>query len=181
MSIIPKDAWYHELVALIEREHEGEIDRIGRPWYQHFERVALRLVFRLPTATKAQIQAALMHDALMAGGKGKDFLRSLGVEEEAIDIVELITPPPHGDYFRALEAITPEDNAIYADYVERIVASGYEAALHVKLADFQDTCDLLNEARTPELKAQLRDRYEPARDRLLAVLEKTPPAAEQLS
>lgn len=88
---------------------------------------------------------------------------------------------PHGDYFRALEAITPEDNAIYADYVERIVASGNEAALHVKLADFQDTCDLLNEARTPELKAQLRDRYEPARDRLLAVLEKTPPAAEQLS
>ena len=175
MSIVPKERWFTDLVAFIEKEHGPAKDRLGRPWYQHFERVALRLIFRLPGASKAQIEAALLHDALMAGGRGKAFLASIGVEPEAIRIIEVTTPPPHGDYFRALEAITAEDNAIYARYVDGLIAGGDVAALHVKLADFQDTCDMLSEARTPELKAQLNDRYGPARDRLLAYLEK--PAA----
>lgn len=172
MSIVPRERWYTSLVDLVERRHGDARDRLGRPWCQHFERVALRLVFRLPEVTKGQVQAALLHDAMMTGGGGLPLLRELGVEDEAIRIVELTTPPPHGDYFRALEAITPEDNAIYARYVEQLVASRDRAALHMKLADFQDTCDMLGETAVPELKAQLRDRYGPARDRLAAVLDR---------
>lgn len=171
MSIVPREPWYTDLVHFIETHHGDARDRLGRPWYQHFERVALRLVFRLPGASKGQVQAALLHDAMMGGGGGREMLERLGVEDEAIRIIALTTPPPHGDYFRALEAITPDDNAIYRDYVEELVASGDDAALHMKLADFQDTCDMLSEARTPELKAQLQDRYRPARDRLASVLE----------
>lgn len=173
MSIVPRERWYTDLVGLVQRQHGDAEDRLGRPWYQHFERVSLRLIFRLPGATKGQVQAALLHDAMMAGGGGEPFLRSLGVEEEAIRIVALTTPPPHGDYFRALEAITPEDNAIYRDYVERLVATGDRGALHMKLADFQDTCDMLGEATLPALKLQLRDRYRPARDRLASALDRS--------
>ncbi|MGQ7414285.1 hypothetical protein ACTGVV_12225, partial [Streptococcus suis] len=100
----------------------GVRDRIGRPWYQHFERVALRLIFRNPKASRAQIEAAIMHDALMAGGKGRGFLDSIGLEPEAIAIIALTTPPPHGNYFRDFEAITPADNAIYLDYIRGVVA-----------------------------------------------------------
>lgn len=172
MSIVPREAWYTDLVGFVEAQHGDAKDRLGRPWYQHFERVALRLIFRLPGASRAQVQAALLHDAMMGGGGGRPLLNRLGVDEEAIRIIALTTPPPHGDYFRALEAITPADNAIYRNYVEQLGATNDHAAIHVKLADFQDTCDMLSEARTPELKAQLRDRYQPARDRLLALVEK---------
>lgn len=172
MSVVPRESWYVDLVRLLDSRHGDEKDRLGRPWRQHFERVALRLIFRCPGASKGQIQAALLHDALMAGGGGHAFLDEVGVEPEAVRIIERTTPPPHGDYFRALEAITLADNAIYADYVEALVASGDEAALHMKLADFQDTCDMLGATSVPELKAQLRDRYAPARDRLAAVLDR---------
>lgn len=173
MSIIPSEPWFGKLVALAIEMHGDARDRIGRPWCQHFERVALRTLFRDPFADRASVEAGLMHDALMAGGKGKDWLREIGCQERAIDIIDLITPPPHGDYFRALEAITPEDNAIYLNYVRGLVASGDERAMHVKLADINDTCDMLREATLPSLKAQLHQRYIPSRDLLQERLERT--------
>lgn len=175
MSLVPTASWYHDRLKLVQEEHGTTPDRIGRPWYQHFERVALRLIFRCPGATQAQIEAALMHDALMAGGKGKAFLHEIGLLEEAIDIIALITPPPHGNFFRDFEAITPADNAIYLDYIRGVVASGNSAAIHVKLADIRDTIDAFQASPVPVLKAQLRDRYQPSMELLAAAVE-TPQA-----
>jgi hypothetical protein len=156
---------------LVRQEHGTTPDRIGRPWYQHFERVALRTIFRCPGVTQAQIEAALMHDALMAGGKGHDFLKEIGLLKEAIEIIELITPPPHGNYFRDFEAITAEDNAVYLDYISGVVRSGNQAAIHVKLADIRDTIDAFQAASSPVLKGQLYERYEPSMKLLAAAVE----------
>lgn len=175
MSLIPTEAWYSDRLKLVEEEHRGVLDRIGRPWYQHFERVALRLIFRNPKASRAQIEAAIMHDALMAGGKGRGFLESIGLQPEAIAIIELTTPPPHGNYFRDFEAITPADNAIYLDYIRGVVASGNRAAIQVKLADIRDTIEAFEESSLPVLKGQLRDRYRPSAELLAAAVE-TPAA-----
>lgn len=178
MTLIPTEAWYHDRLRLVREEHGATPDRIGRPWYQHFERVALRTMFRCPTASQAQVEAALMHDALMAGGKGHSFLKEVGLLQEAIEIIELITPPPHGNYFRDFEAITAEDNAIYLDYVARIIGTGHHAAIHVKLADIRDTIDAFQAASSPVLKGQLHDRYEPSM-KLLAAAVEVPQARSQ--
>lgn len=171
MTLVPTDAWYHERLRLVREEHGDTPDRIGRPWYQHFERVALRTMFRCPDASRAQIEAALMHDALMAGGKGRGFLEGIGLLDEAIEIIELITPPPHGNYFRDFEAITAADNAVYLDYISGVVASGNTRAIHVKLADIRDTIDAFQASSSPVLKGQLRDRYRPSMDLLAAAVE----------
>ncbi len=173
MTLIPAGAWYHDLLRVAEDMHGDRKDRIGRLWCQHFERVALRVIFRDQLADKASVQAALMHDALMAGGRGAEWLREIGCEERAIDIVRLITPPPHANYFRQMDAVTPADNAIYLEYVRGLTTSGDERAMHVKLADLNDTIDAFREATLPVLKAQLRDRYIPSRDILQERLERS--------
>lgn len=171
MTLIPTEAWYHDRLKLVREEHGATRDRIGRPWYQHFERVALRTMFRCPGATQAQIEAALMHDALMAGGKGRGFLKEIGLLDEAIEIIELITPPPHGNYFRDFEAITAADNAVYLDYIAGVVGSGNAPAIHVKLADIRDTIDAFQAASLPALKGQLHERYQPSMNLLAAAVE----------
>lgn len=171
MTLIPTEAWYHDRLKLVREEHGATPDRIGRPWYQHFERVALRTMFRCPGASQAQIEAALMHDALMAGGKGRGFLKEIGLLDEAIDIIELITPPPHGNYFRDFEAITTADNEIYLRYISGVAASGNKAAIHVKLADIRDTIDAFQAASSAVLKSQLNERYRPSMDVLAAAVE----------
>lgn len=171
MTLIPTAAWYHDRLKLVREEHGATPDRIGRPWYQHFERVALRTMFQCPGASQAQIEAALMHDALMAGGKGRRFLEGIDLLPEAIDIIDLTTPPPHGNYFRDFEAITPADNALYLTYVTGLIETRNRAAIHVKLADIRDTIEAFQASSSPVLKGQLRNRYQPAMEMLAAAVE----------
>ena len=166
MSLIPTDAWYLKLLAVVEKQQAGITDRIGRPWAQHFERVALRLIFRNPEASRAQIEAALLHDALMARGGGMEMLEAVGVSEEAKRIIEVTTPPPNADYYRHFETIGPAECAIYLDYVRTLVASGNRAAIEMKLADITDTIDACRAGATEVLVDQYRNRYEPSRQML---------------
>lgn len=174
MSLIPTEQWYHDYLAIV-RDHFGDTpDRVGRLWYQHFERVALRILFRYPEASRDLIEAALFHDSLMAGGRGKDGLRALGLSERAIEIVDLTTPPPNHNYFRDSEPSTPEENQIYFDYVQRIIDSGDVESIHFKLADIRDTLDLLQISSDPALKGHMRERYLPSLKMLSDAVE-TPP------
>lgn len=177
MSLLPSGTWFQDRVEMLNQELEGTKDRIGRPWYQHFERVALRLIFRYPEAGRDQIEAALLHDVLMAGGKGKSHLRELGLSERAIRIIEITTPPPHGNHFRDFETITDADNAIYLDYIRGIVALRDIDAIQVKLADIRDTIDVLLVSSDPVLKGQLHNRYLPSLD-LLSAAGETPMAGK---
>lgn len=163
MSLEPNAPWYREIVAAVEVQQAGIVDRLGRPWAEHFQRVAMRLVFRSPTATRAQIEAALLHDVLMDRGGGTEILDRLAIGAEAREMIRVTTPPPNADYYRAFEEIGPAENALYLDYVRRLVSSGNRQAVEMKLADIQDTIDACRASSTDVLVGQFRERYEPSR------------------
>ena len=170
MTLVPDAPWYRAILDAVAVQQAGITDRVGRPWAQHFERVALRVIFRNPGASRAQIEAALLHDAMMDRGGGRSMLETLGIADEAIGIIEITTPPADADYFRAFERIGPSECALYLDYVRGLVRSGRREAIEMKLADIQDTIDACRAALTPVLVDQYRNRYEPSRRLLEAAL-----------
>lgn len=91
MTLVPSASWYTDIIAAVDQQQAGIKDHLGRPWAQHFERVALRLIFRKPDATRAHIEAALLHDAMMERGGGRKMLDALGVSREAREIIEIQT------------------------------------------------------------------------------------------
>ncbi len=170
MSVMPQHEWFWALVKAVERQQAGVVDRIGRPWAEHFERVALRCVFRNPDASRAQLEAALLHDAFMDRGGGRAMLAEFGLSDEAIEIIGLTTPPSTADYFRDFEAIGSNECELYLDYARKLASSGRRSAIEMKLADVTDTIDACRMGATPVLVGQWRDRYEPTRRILEAAL-----------
>ncbi len=176
MSIVPDAPWYRAILAAVEEQQAGVVDRLGRPWAQHFERVALRVLFRNPDASRAQVEAALLHDVLMDRGGGTQMLDHLGVGPDAREIIGVTTPPPDADYYRDFEAIGSRETAIYLEYVRALASGGNRAAIEMKLADIQDTIDACRAGATVVLVGQFRDRYEPSRLLLERALNPLPDA-----
>ena len=170
MTLVPDAPWYRTLLAAVQAQQAGVVDRIGRPWAQHFERVALRTLFRNPQASRAQIEAALLHDAFMDRGGGGAMLASLGIGPEAATMIRMTTPPPDADYYRDFERIGPPECERYLGYVSRLAASGHRPAIEMKLADITDTIDACRAGATPVLVGQFHHRYEPSRRILEAAL-----------
>lgn len=170
MSLVPDAAWYRAILAAVATQQAGLTDYVGRPWAQHFERVALRTLFRNPAATRPQIEAALLHDVFMDRGGNQPMLDALAIGPKAIEIIELTTPPPDADHFRDFSRIGPPECARYLDYVRALVATGHRPAIEMKLADIQDTIDACRLSGTPLLAGQFAHRYEPSRRLLEAAL-----------
>ncbi len=170
MSLVPDAGWYRALLGAVQAQQAGVTDRLGRPWAEHFERVALRTLFRNPAATRAQMEAALLHDAFMDRGGGAAMLASLGVGPGAVEMIRITTPPPDADFYRDFESVGPAECERYLDYVRALAASGSRPAIEVKLADVSDTIDACRAGATPVLVGQYRDRYEPSRRILEAAL-----------
>lgn len=120
----------------------------------HLERVAQRLVERFPDATKAQLQAALLHDAIEDAGVTADDLRDAGIEEEAIAAIQLVS--------RNLDP-----NGTYLDWIRRIAATGNVTAIRVKVADNLDNSDAVRVAALAAGPRMVAEKYAPAR----AILE----------
>jgi len=163
MTLVPSASWYTDIIAAVDQQQAGIRDHLGRPWAQHFERVALRLIFRKPDATRAHIESALLHDAMMERGGGREMLNSLGISQEACEIIEITTPPPNADYYRRFRDVGPAECEIYLDYVHKLCASGNRAAIQMKLADITDTIEACRTGLTPLLIDQFVNRYEPSR------------------
>lgn len=170
MTLVPDAPWYGTLLAAVGTQQAGVMDRVGRPWAQHFERVALRTLFRNPAAPRAQLEAALLHDAFMDRGGGEAMLRSQGVGPDAVDMIRITTPPPDADFYRDFEAIGPAECERYLGYVRGLAGSGHRLAIEMKLADITDTIDACRTGATPVLIDQFRNRYEPSRRILEAAL-----------
>ncbi|PWC51609.1 hypothetical protein TSA6c_13740 [Azospirillum sp. TSA6c] len=134
--------------------HQGQLDKAGAPYWKHLERVAHRLIERFPDATKAQLQAALLHDAIEDAGVTADDLRAAGVEEEAITAIRLVS-----------RNLDPEGS--YLDWIGRIAASGNVTAIRVKLADNLDNSDPARVAAIAAGPRMVAEKYAPAR----AILE----------
>ncbi len=76
--------WYRSTLNLAKRLHGGQVDRGGRPYWRHLENVARALVERWPDATKSEIQAALLHDALEDTSATAADLRTQGIPADVI-------------------------------------------------------------------------------------------------
>lgn len=163
MWLEPEDERWQGLLVEIKTRHAGATDLNGRPWAEHFRRVALRLCLRYPQPNRDQLEAALLHDALMAGGGGRARMEALGLSAAAMEIVRVTTPPPNADYYRDYRAVTAEDDAGYLDYIRGLVASGNIAGVEMKLADVCDTIDQMRVRRDPQIVHQVPNRYEPSR------------------
>jgi hypothetical protein len=145
MWLEPEEERWQRLLAELDTRHARATDLNGRPWAEHFRRVALRLGLRYPQRNRDQLEAALLHDALMTGGGGIGRMQALGLSEAAMEIVRVTTPPPNADYYRDFRAVTAEDDAGYLAYVHGLVASGNIAAIEMKLADVCDTIDQIDD------------------------------------
>ncbi len=163
MWLEPEDDRWRGLIAELEERHSGAKDLNGRPWAEHFRRVALRLCLRYPQPNRDQLEAALIHDALMTGGGGRERMEALQLSQAAIEIVRVTTPPPNADYYRDFKAVTPGDDQGYLDYVRGLVASGNLAAIEMKLADVCDTIDQMRVLQDSQISQQVPNRYEPSR------------------
>ncbi|MBK1838880.1 HD domain-containing protein [Azospirillum sp. YIM B02556] len=147
--------WFRETLEFAKTLHHGQVDKAGAPYWLHLERVARRLAERFPDATKAQLQAALLHDAIEDAGATADDLRRAGIEEEAIAAIRLVS--------RNLDP-----DGTYLEWIGRIAASGNVTAIRVKLADNLDNSDPARAAAIAAGPRMVAEKYAPAR----AILER---------
>lgn len=155
--------WYKLAWELVLQRHQGHKDRLDRPMEEHFIRVSNRLMRMFPQSNPAQLQAALLHDALEPGGYTEEQLQSAGVTTEALRIIRNIT--------------LPTDDQSYLDYARDLAKSGDRAAIQVKLADNQDAVDLFTAVGGEEGKRRIQDQYKPSITILVQALPKRLQAA----
>lgn len=149
MRNVADQDWYKETVEFVRQRHVGKTDKLGWPYYEHFTKVAERLVRLFPEATRSQIEAALLHDALEPGNCTVEDLEARGYGEDTIRILQRIT--------------LPTDDRPYQAYIEGLVATGDLAAVQVKLADNLDAYEFYSTRPDELAKRMLRERFEPAR------------------
>ena len=128
------------------KAHDGQEDKVGRPYIEHVARVAGR-------ATNARQETiAWLHDVVEDTSTTLEDLRKAGFDAGTVAGVDLLTRRP---------------GERYQDYIRRIVEAGDPDARTVKLADLRDHLEHHPEA----IGASLRRRYEEA---LRTLGEKTP-------
>ncbi len=149
--------WFREALEFAKSLHHGQVDKAGAPYWMHLERVARRLVERFPDATKAQLQAALLHDVIEDAGATADDLRDAGIEEEAIAAIQLVS--------RNLDS-----DGTYPDWIRQIAATGNVTAIRVKLVDNLDNSDPARVVAIAAGPRMVAEKYAPARVILEQVL-----------
>jgi (p)ppGpp synthase/HD superfamily hydrolase len=116
--------------------HRGQVDKAGRPYIEHVERVVARVKGN-PDAEAV----AWLHDVLEDSPITGEVLGRFVDHPDVLDAVDLLTrTPPYA----------------YGPYIERIADSGDPLALAVKLADLRDHLE------NPGCPESLRPRYEAA-------------------
>ena len=124
--------------------HHGQVDKTGLPYVLHPVHLAEQM------ETEAETCAALLHDVMEDCGKTEADIAALGMPEEVLE---------------ALRLLTHAENVPYMEYVRAIKSN--EIAKRVKLADLAHNSDLtrLDEVAETDL-ARVR-KYEQARAILL--------------
>lgn len=132
--------------------HKGQTDPAGDDYILHPERVANNVIRFFPDAHEYVIMAAWLHDTMedcYVDGKKVDakYLRSQGIPEEVIIMVELLTKPD-------------EDERSYDEVIDDLIASGNIGAMMVKIADNGDN---LHPTRLNQLAHSQAERDNPGK------------------
>jgi (p)ppGpp synthase/HD superfamily hydrolase len=147
--MIENEEWFRRARDEVRVRHTGKTDKLGAPYHEHFERVADRLLRLFPAATRPQVEAALLHDALEPGGTTEANLEAIGVTPEALRILRHIT--------------LPTDGRSYLQYIADLAATGDREAIEVKLADNLDATEYHSTRATTESRALMAETYDPSR------------------
>jgi (p)ppGpp synthase/HD superfamily hydrolase len=132
--------------ALANRLHADQVDKAGKPYIGHLERVAKAF----PGDWKCQA-AAYLHDALEDCPIAPCDLADAGIDQEVIG---------------AVIAITKQPGEPYQDYLDRVKASPIARA--VKLADLADNMDISRLPSPGPRDHKRLEKYQEAKAFLLA-------------
>ena len=105
-----------ETLSIALEAHAGQKDLVGDPAILHLMAVCLA------GKTDQQKKVGLLHDIVEDTVMTFDGLLEKGVEKDVVDAVDLLTH---------------RDDDTYEDYIRKIVSSGNETAIQVKLNDLQ--------------------------------------------
>ena len=132
-----------DALEIARRYHGGQVDKAGEPYIGHIERVVGYL--KEDQREEEILCIAALHDIVEDSGVSAEMLRGMGVPEEVIEAVLLLS--------RNVES--------GGDYYGRI--KNNEKARLVKMADIKDN---MNEARLARLdettQKKLREKYSKA-------------------
>ncbi len=135
---------YTDTIDLATRIHAGCADKANKPYIEHLSRVAERV--RAEGGSEAQVVAAYLHDAIEDTPETAQSLRSSGVSDEAITLIDVLTR---------------RDGEDHATYIARVVLT--PDAIPIKVADTRD--NLLEERLMlldPETRERLITKYQHA-------------------
>ena len=121
-------------IRLMFDVHKDQIDKSGLPYVFHPWHVAEQMDDEASTA------AALLHDTVEDGDVTLDDLRDMGISEEVVEVVALLTH---------------DDDIPYLDYVKKLAPN--PIARKVKLADLAHNQDL---TRLEKADAEAKKRVE---------------------
>lgn len=129
--------------AIACQAHEGQRDKVGRPYIHHLRRVSEAVT------TEEEKAVAWLHDV---------------VEDTAWTILDLEEHFPSG-VIDALDAISRREGETYFDYIHRVWTNA--VARRVKVADLHDNMDLsrlegADEEVVREVQGMIKARFAPA-------------------
>ncbi len=142
----------------VQELHAGHLDRLGRPYHQHLERVLQHLIRLFPDATEAMQHAALLHGSVEEKKTTLEALRARGYGEDVIEMVAWNTRP------------RGEGAPAYLDWIGALAENAPPGAVKIKIADNEDNNDPARIAQLPPAERDVSEYYTKARTILVAAL-----------
>lgn len=117
--------------------HHGQFDKGGAPYIFHPYHLAEQMDDEISTC------AALLHDVIEDTGVTAEDLSQMGIPDDVIDVVKILT----------------HDKSVpYLDYIRQIKSSGNKTAVKIKLSDLNHNSDPTRAvAPNPERMARYKE------------------------
>ncbi len=129
----------NDAIEFLKRAHKDQVDKSGKPYWEH----PVRVMKRLPKeATYDVVIAALLHDVLEDTDYTKDDLKEMGISQNAINMIKLVSR---------------DKNKTYSEFIKSIASSKNKGAIMIKIADNEDNLD--PSRILPKEYGDLKDRY----------------------
>lgn len=94
-------------IALAATKHAGQLDKGGQPYILH----PLRVMMALGEVPDWVRIAAVLHDAIEDTDLTLEGLRQEGASDRVVELLSLLTRPPHRSYQEYIEAIGEDEEA----------------------------------------------------------------------
>jgi hypothetical protein len=141
----------HQTLDYVKELHAGHLDRLGRPYHLHLQRVLQHLIRLFPEASEAVRHAALLHGSVEEKKTTLEALRAKGFSEDVIEMVAWNTRPRG--------AGAPP----YLDWIRDLAEHAPLGAVQVRIADNEDNNDPRRIAQLPPNERDVSEYYTKAR------------------